>query len=426
MSRTVGGIGARSRPGWLRSGALPPDVRTTVGVVAVTVALLAFIKPAGPANIAPVDPLIAASILAVLLWVGWTERSLRVPYALPVGLMMAGGAIAALNGPKPGSGLLALVQDLFMLAWCMAVANVATVPAALDVLMRAWALSSIGWAGLLIVAVTTGENALAGFTTRLGPRASLTFGDPNVAATFFLIGLMVVLASRYPRQPATRLAGCLVLLVALALTGSNGGLIESLVGLAILFAVEVNRRAGLAAALAVSCLLAASALPLSLLVRPDRIGRWAVETGRPLLVNSIGRSTQSSGERMVLLKESLDLLRQSGPLGSGPASTAPLLAARGYPYVEEAHNDYVATLVERGLIGAVGLLLLIGEAALRAGSLVTRPLADELAKVVPRPAALLAAIAGVGIAGAFYEVLHFRHVWLLLGVIAALYYQRPP
>ena len=40
--------------------------------------------------------------------------------------------------------------------------------------------------------------------------------------------------------------------------------------------------------------------------------------------------------------------------------------------------------------------------------------------MVPRPELLAAAVIAVGFSGLFYEVLHFRHVWALFGLIAAL------
>jgi len=40
--------------------------------------------------------------------------------------------------------------------------------------------------------------------------------------------------------------------------------------------------------------------------------------------------------------------------------------------------------------------------------------------VVPRPDLLGAGLVAVGMSALFYETLHFRHVWALFGLIAAL------
>ncbi|NUP17102.1 MAG: hypothetical protein HOZ81_13535 [Streptomyces sp.] len=39
---------------------------------------------------------------------------------------------------------------------------------------------------------------------------------------------------------------------------------------------------------------------------------------------------------------------------------------------------------------------------------------------MPRPAGLVAALAGLAVAGAYYEVLHFRFLWVLLALVAVL------
>ena len=112
---------------------------------------------------------------------------------------MIGGAIASLAGPLPGTGLLAIAQDLVVLAWCAVIVNVARSADALRWLLRAWIWGSFGWAVVLILALATGNLALAGVSDRTGVRASLTFGDPNYAANYFFVALMIVMATQAPR-----------------------------------------------------------------------------------------------------------------------------------------------------------------------------------------------------------------------------------
>ena len=92
--------------------------------VGVAVAMLPFLKPSGPGNTSPVDIPIALSIGVTLFWAGYARQELRLPYAMAVGLIMLGGAVASLAGPLPGNGLLAVVQDLVLLAWCGVIVNV--------------------------------------------------------------------------------------------------------------------------------------------------------------------------------------------------------------------------------------------------------------------------------------------------------------
>src|SRR5207245_5973338 len=154
----------------------------------------------GPRNAAPADIFLAVAVVATLLWAAYLPRMLRAPYAASLGILVAAGGLAALAGADPGAGLLALVQDLFLLAWALAVANVAKSSASLGVIVRVWAWSAIGWAGLMVFAVERGYTGLAGITDQYGGRAALTFTDANMAASYLVVSLMVILATAYTRS----------------------------------------------------------------------------------------------------------------------------------------------------------------------------------------------------------------------------------
>jgi O-antigen ligase len=216
-----------------------------------------------------------------------------------------------------------------------------------------------------------------------------------------------------------RIIGYLMLVWALALTESNGGTLAFLIGVFFLVLVRCYKKRGwtgvlaavLAAGLAVGLFF--TAVPLS------SIRQWAASSNQALLVNSIGRSAQSSSERSELIHESEQLYgRSDGVLGLGPAATKPLLTKWLYPYANEAHDDYLAALVERGVVGLLGLLLLVGSAVTRAGPILRRPLSARYALVVPAPAGLVAGLLALSVNSFYEEILHFRFLWALLGIVA--------
>jgi len=395
--------------------------RLAAGAVGLAVALIPLQRPAGPGNAAPADIFLALAVLATLLWAGYLPQKIRAPYAASIGILVTAGGIASLAGVDPGGGLLVLVQDLFLLAWTLAVANVARSAAGLQVIVRVWAWSAIGWAGLMVFAVERGYTGLAGITDQYGGRAALTFTDANMAASYFVVSLMVIWATGYPRSRPLRVAAYALLVAALALTGSNGGIIALTLGVAIATAAAVAKRLGAVAAVASVFLVAMVVVASFSFAPPAQIQQWANQSGQPLLVDSIGRSGASLQERRVLLQEATSLLGDSGLVGSGPRSTKTQLASSQASFVKQAHDDYVATLVERGLLGGVGLLALIASIILRSSTAAFSRLTAEVAAVVPRPHALLGAIGALAVSALFYEVLHFRHVWALLAVIAALH-----
>jgi hypothetical protein len=153
----------------------------------------------------------------------------------------------------------------------------------------------------------------------------------------------------------------------------------------------------------------------------NQLRQWAANSNQPLLVNSIGRSAQSSSERSLLIHELIQLYEgSSGVLGTGPASTKPLTTTLLYPYANEAHDDYLAALSERGALGLFAMLLLAGSVAAKASPVVRRPLSAPFAAAVPRPAGIVAALITVSLNSFYEEVQHFRLLWLLFGIVAVL------
>src|SRR5690242_8189308 len=109
----------------------------------------------------------------------------------------------------------------------------------------------------MIIGVEAGLPWLSGTTARDGTRAALTLGDPNLAANYCLCALFVLRAAQRPRRRIPRLLCCAVIIVALGLTLSNGGLLALLVATQLGWIFGLARRRGFAPALLVGSVLAA-------------------------------------------------------------------------------------------------------------------------------------------------------------------------
>jgi O-antigen ligase len=276
---------------------------------------------------------------------------------------------------------------------------------------------------VMVIAYLTGINAVSGVSGKDGVRASYTFGDPNLAGNYLVVSLFMMAACRRPRTPWVRHAGYLVVLTAVLFTGSNGAMLTLVLGSV---ACWVLSRARLGAAKGVSALVVSAliAITFAVWVIPnvslDGV-RQATADSIPLLRDSVGRSGSSTSERSSIVSEGFALFLGGDTTGYGPARTKATLQNDQAPYVKEAHNDYLATLLERGVIGSVGLVLLIVAIGLRCMALAgSTPLPPEFASSVPRPWLLVAIAPVMATAAAFYEVLHFRHLWTWLGIVAAL------
>ena len=278
--------------------------------------------------------------------------------------------------------------------------------------------SAWSWFAYLI-----GFTPSAGSSGKDGVRASYTFGDPNLAGNYLVMSLFVMAACQRPRTPWVRHAGYLVVLTAVLFTGSNGAMLTLLIGSV---ACWVLSRARLGAAKGVSALVVSAliAITFAVWVIPnvslDGV-RQATAGSIPLLRDSVGRSGSSTAERSSIVSEGFALFLDGDATGYGPARTKATLQDDQAPYVKEAHNDYLATLLERGVIGSVGLVLLIVAIALRCWPWPDRRRCRRSSpSSVPRPWLLVAIAPVMATAAAFYEVLHFRHLWTWLGIVAAL------
>ncbi|MEW1952680.1 O-antigen ligase family protein [Terrabacter sp. NPDC080008] len=404
-----------------RRGRVEPASLSLRCILVASVAGLPLLVPTGPGNTSPADLPILLAIGGVVLWLSRNRVRLHVPYALGVWLLLLAGAVAAFTHQDVGSTAV-LAQDLFLLVWGGAVASAVRADRSLLRLVCAsWSWTAAVCAGLLVVGRLAGIAWLAGQTLRDGSRSALTFGDPNLAGNYFVVSLFLVLASRYPRRRLPRAGVVALLLLAILFTGSNGAMVSTLVGLGVAAVVGAWRSRGALAALGVACVLALGA---SLLVTSVD---WAslqarAAAGPPVLHDSVGRGDSSSQDRQVLFHEGVKLFWNGNLVGIGAGRTKEALAAQPAPYIKEAHNDYVATLVELGLVGGVGLVVLLATVATRLARVAgRRGRRDSRTRdLLPSPHFLVAAAAAFLVSGMFYEVLHFRHLWAFLGLVAGL------
>ena len=412
-----------------RAGAARPQVSRRANMVKVVMGLgiwsLPMLRPAGPGNTAPADLFLGLAILVTALWFASRRRVMRFPYMFPVGLSILAGALASTVAYRHayvsvGGGLVSLLQDAFLLAWCIGIANVGRDPALLRSMARAWAISATCWATVMIIGYFGHISALSGQDARTGIRAAFTLGDANLAANYFICSLLVLRAMRYPQRRKLRWVCCAILVTAIALTGSNGGVLVLIIATVAGGIFKMARHRSGATAVIVAAALISAVLAIGPHVSVQSIVAKAQSSGQ-FLNNSIGREAESSGSRSMILSQTEELyLTWDNLLGIGPGGTKGAFQAHGFSYVKMAHDDYAASLVERGVLGAVALVCLLLIVLARCRRIAVRGLRPRYASIFPRPELLGAAVIAMFISAMFYQVLHFRHLWALLGLVAAV------
>ena len=389
------------------SGVLAP-------LVAVSVCLLPFLVPAGPGNSAVADVGICACIAVAALWLARTPLQVPLPYLLGVTGLVTGGAIAAVVAGAPVGTLLVLAQDVLLFLWGVTLALGRYDPRIIRAATTAWCRMASVYACVAVGSYLVGFTLFSGVSARDGARAPYTFGDPNLAANYLVTSLFVMAACRRPRSTPLRRVAYAAVMVAIVFTGSNGALITLVLGLVIALSVSRYRARGVMAGL-----LALLAVYVSTQVDVEHV-REQASGSVPLLRDSIGRSGGSESQRATILTEGYGLFLQGDGTGYGPGLTKATLARTQAPYVKEAHSDYLAALLERGVVGVVGLLLLGGATLARCGRLLVGRLPEEYADILPRAWLLVTVAPVMAVSATFYEVEHFRHLWTWLGLLAAL------
>lgn len=391
--------------------------------VGAAVVLTPLLVPPGPGNTAAADLFVVASVVLAAVALSGTRTVVRLPYSSAVALLVVGGLMAAIVAGAPAHVVLVIAQDVVLLLWCAVVATGREDVRLVEVVTRAWCRTAPVLATVGVVAYLVGFAPLSGVTDKDGARASYTFGDPNMAGNYLVLSLLVMFACRRPVSPRLRWASYAVVVTALVMTGSNGGMLSLMLAVSGLVILTVLRRQGPTAALVTLSLCGAATVGAAVYVAP-RVDltsvRIAAAQSVPLIRDSVGRSDGSASEREALLSEGARLWFAGHGTGYGPARTKATLLAFQAPYVKEAHNDYLATLLERGPVGVLGLLMLGLTTGTYLRRLLVTPLTGAWQRAVPRAWALVVVAPVTAVAAGFYETLHFRHLWTWLGLVAAL------
>ena len=274
--------------------------------VGTTVALTPILVPAGPGNTSLADVAMVAAILIAAVTVSGTRARLRLPYSAGVTLMVIGGLTGALSSGAPVHVVIVIVQDVILLLWCFVVALGRDDPRLIEVVTRTWCRTAPLLATLGVCAYVVGFAPLSGVTAADASRASYTFGDPNLAGNYFVLSLIVMYACRRPVNKRLRWTAYAIVLTALVMTGSNGGMLSLVLALSGLVILRVLLSRGATAALLALSMCGAAIVVGSQYLAP-RIDltsvRVAAADAAPILRDSVGRSDGSAGEREALLRE---------------------------------------------------------------------------------------------------------------------------
>ena len=234
-------------------------------------------------------------------------------------------------------------------------------------------------------------------------RARGLFKDPNVYGPFLVVPAVLLLMELLePRLLRLRTSLELVLLGALFVgvftAYSRAGWLNMVVAIAVLLIVLPFRRGGLKRAVA---------LTLSALIAAGTVGAVVAITGSGSFVEERAHYQTYDNERFGAQERGLQLAERN-PIGIGPGQferRAPI----------SAHSTYIRVLAEQGVLGFAAIATLIF------GTLLTAIRNVVLGRSTwgISSLGLLAAWCGILANSLFVDTLHWRHLWIVAGLIWA-------
>jgi hypothetical protein len=367
--------------------------------------------------------------VAILFFIVRPRQFINPFYIVPMWLVMVSSFLSSFTAPSASNSLMVIFKESYLFIWFISVTILLYKLKGKDlrIVLYAWSFVVI-LHGLLMVAqflspeIWRLTNSLGGNSARMeGYRAAGLFicdkaGCANKAAYFQLLGFVPILLAGFPKR-ITIILGTTVL-VSMLTTGSMGATLAFssglvIAGLAIAFfknklflVVKYFFRFVIAVVLLAGLLYIVTSLNQGYRAHFEKI--------------IVGRFEKSSGGRFSLWQRGIDALLEHNAFfwGVGPENFRVVDAAETD---NQLHNDTLAFLVERGLIGVSGLALFAAIAIRRAISIL------QITGKDPKRARLelvvfLAVIVATMVESLTHQMFRTRELWLFLAVQEAIYF----
>ena len=323
-----------------------------------------------PFNTVPVDYWLLMALPVVWLFFGKKVQSLSLLYMVAMWLILIASFISTFAAPAPMNSLIVILKEVYVLIWFVTIAAVVSTVSDENRhrLLIVWSCAAAVH-GAIIVAQFFSPAFWQLTTSMIGRvrgydiyRPAGLFLNANSAALFQLLAFVpLMLSSPSPRAAVVR--GVLYLPSMLA-TGSMGAALACFAGATVaLIALSLSGHMTRVLSSALQLLLVVALLAGVLFYVTSQNERYRVHFERIFL----GRAERSSGSRFSLWERGMDVFIDHGVFiwGVGPENFREV-DGKG----NQLHSDFIAFLVERGIMGLFGLVMFAGVATSRAIALI--------------------------------------------------------
>jgi O-antigen ligase len=385
--------------GFLLLGFLALAVAAYDTAVALALLLFAIVR----VEPAPSDAAFAVIIMVAIVTGRMNLRTTPAGPAIAVSAFVALNLVACLEVTDPGRAAKFMGITIYLCAFALWIPSWVTTRRHARTVVRIYvgvAVVSAALGTLALFLPLPGHDVLTAYE---GTRARALFKDPNVFGPFLVPAALIlmheVLDPRLLRSPRiVKLALLFVLTCGILFSYSRAAWLNLVVGVVVMGVVLALRRGGAQRALVFVGVLV---LATVIVIASVRV------TGQLAFLHERAQYQTYDNQRFGAQAGGI-ALAQTHPIGIGPGQ---------FELVEpiSAHSTYVRALAEQGILGFVVLAaLLYGTLLLALRNAVSGRDTHGIAS-----AALLAAWCGILANSLFVDTLHWRHLWLIAGLIWA-------
>lgn len=376
-----------------------------------------------PLNVTLVDVWTIMALPFVWLSIPRGKQILSLYYMIPMLLILVGSFASTIGAPAPKNALVVLLKEIFAFVWfiTLTIALVGLKARDFHRVLVVWSMVALVH-GMVIIAQFISPNLWQVTAEHLGRgegheiyRPSGLIANANGAAFFQLLGFVPFLLVRFPRKTGVALG--LILLSTMLATGSMAAMLSFTAGsMVALTVLAMKGYITVFAKLVARLAIAAAFFGAVIFPVISENERYQVHLQRILL----GRAERSSESRFDLWSRGMDVFLDKNVFlwGVGPEN---FRVVDGND--NQLHNDFLAFLVERGLIGTLGLGLFALLALIRSVNLFQLSHSQggdgyRLVAIV-----FLFAMTATVVYSLTHQVFHNRQLWIVLAFQEAMYFR---
>jgi O-antigen ligase len=384
-----------------------------------------------PSNFELVDIWILMGLPIVLLFYSFERlQIINLSYAVPMWFVLVSSFLSTFIAPVTEKGIVIIFKETYLFLWFIAVTVFLCTLSAKNMRRVLYIWSGVVILhGLLMIAqflspdIWQFTNSLGGNTARLeGYRAAGMFicdkaGCANKAAFFQLLGFVPLLLAGFPKKITAFLSA--FLFISMLTAGSMGATLAFLSGLicAVIVIAFLKKNLFLAVKYFLTFTFVTVLIGGAFFIATSQNQNYLNHFEKII----VGRYERSSEGRFSLWQRGIDALveRNAYFWGVGPDNFRVVDAAQTD---NQLHNDALAFLVERGLIGLVGLILFVG-IALRSAIRILQISNKSPERARMELVVFLAVIVATMVESLTHQLFRTRELWLVLAVQEAVLYK---